>query len=156
MQHTHALPGEDWPRFSPLPWAPEADPTLNERAAAACHDQCHSCMTDLAMEAAANPHTLTVLLNLTLGALEVPSRIPGCAWLEGLVVPHAPLPTVRNRIKGREMDARAVIGMMEEFSTEDRLGIAAAALNVMEQYFEVLHRTAIHVEACCEPPEHPA
>lgn len=140
MEHNHTDAFDpDWPGFSPLSWAPEADPTLNDRAYAACHDECQSCIADLSLEAAQNPQTLAALLNISLGLLVLPDRVPGHAWLEGRLDPHPPLPTIIARIDGMDMNGAAVVGMLEEFATEDRLGIAAAAMNLIEQFFMVLH-----------------
>lgn len=123
-----------------IPWAPNADPTMSERVYAACHDKCKECTAELAREAAENTETLAVVLGYSFGLLILPQEAPKFAWLEGRLDPHPPLPTVIARIQrmGSNAIPSTVIGMLRTFSPEDRLGIAAAAMNMIEQFFEQL------------------
>lgn len=125
-----------------IPWARNADPTITGRVWAACHDNCKGCIAELAIETAENVETLAVVLGLSFGTLILHQEIPEFAWLKGRLHPRPPLPMVKARIQRMSSNAIAsrVIGMLRTFSPEDRLEIAAAAINVTEQYFEQLHQ----------------
>lgn len=140
-KHTFNANLEGFRTFT-VPWAKNADPTMTGRVEAACYDKCKECIAELASETAENVETLAVLLGRSFGLLILHQEIPKFAWLEGRLHPQPPLSIVMTRIQrmGDNAIPSKVIGMLRTFSPEDRLGIAAAAFNIIEQFFEQLRQ----------------
>lgn len=138
--HEHEV-SDGWPQVR-VPGATGVDPTLLGRVQGAAHDKCKECAADLSMEAAANAETLAVLLGSAIGLLIMHDLVPGFAFLEGRLEPVPPLATVINRMsrKGDHLHTPTVIGMLRTFSAEDRLGLAAACMEMQRQFFIVLHQ----------------
>lgn len=136
--HEHTI--QFWSRNLQVPWAPHADVTTIDRIDGVCHDKCKECIADLTVTIAGNIETLAVVIKRSLGLLLLHQETPNFTWLEGRLHPCDPLPTVVARIQrmGSNATNSSLIGMLRTFSPEERLAIAAASINLAEQFFEQL------------------
>jgi len=136
-EHKHTV--QFWSRDLQVPWAPHADVATIDRIDGVCFDKCKECIADLTVAIANNIETLAVAAKRSLGLLLLHQE-PKLTWLEGRLHPYEPLSTVIARIQrmGTNATSSSLIGMLRTFRPEDHLAIAAAAIDLTEQFFEQL------------------